>query len=228
MLKVAQCWDDGVVNDERLVKLLRKYQAKATFNLNPGLMEAERKPTSWDVFGEGWKGYSYHGFRAGKLGLNEIKEIYDGFQVASHCWRHENAGSIPDGDFLKAALDARHFLEDMFQRDCLGFAWPCGIYTPETCRLLKEAGFKYGRTVKNTDDVGAYEDSMALHSSCHYMDGRFFEKYQAAKANGKFYFWGHSYEMLEDDQLWDQLEQKIRYISQDPEAEWVNVVELVD
>ena len=35
-MKVVQCWDDGVVNDVRLTNLLRKYNAKATFNLNPG------------------------------------------------------------------------------------------------------------------------------------------------------------------------------------------------
>ena len=31
MVKVACCWDDGVVNDIRLISLLRKYKAKATF-----------------------------------------------------------------------------------------------------------------------------------------------------------------------------------------------------
>jgi hypothetical protein len=37
MIKVAQCWDDGVLNDLKLTELLRKYNAKATFNLNPAL-----------------------------------------------------------------------------------------------------------------------------------------------------------------------------------------------
>ena len=36
-MKIMQCWDDGVVNDEPLAALLRKYQAKATFNINPGI-----------------------------------------------------------------------------------------------------------------------------------------------------------------------------------------------
>ena len=38
MIKVAQCWDDGVATDIRLIEILRKYNAKATFNLCPGIM----------------------------------------------------------------------------------------------------------------------------------------------------------------------------------------------
>ena len=31
MIRVAQCWDDGVATDIRLTEILRKYNAKATF-----------------------------------------------------------------------------------------------------------------------------------------------------------------------------------------------------
>ena len=31
MVKVAQCWDDGVATDIRLIDILHKYNAKATF-----------------------------------------------------------------------------------------------------------------------------------------------------------------------------------------------------
>lgn len=227
MIKVVQCWDDGVVNDIRLCEMLRKYGAKATFNLNIGAMKEERIPTSWVPITD--KGWSFHGYRGGKVGLKELRKVYDGFEVASHCWMHENAGSIPDEVFLKSALAVRRYLEDVFEKECRGFAWPCGLYTAETCRLLREAGFAYGRTTRYADDVCAYDDPMALASNCHYQDGQFLQKYEKAKAAGCrfFYFWGHSYEMYEYDELWDQLEQKIRYISEDPEAEWANVVDIV-
>ena len=55
-------------------------------------------------------------------------------------------------------------------------------------------------------------------------------KYNKAKADGVkfFYFWGHSYEMFEYDPLWEQLEQKIRMITEDPDAEWANVIDVVE
>ena len=36
-MKLMQCWDDGVSTDVRLVSLLRRHGARATFNLNAGL-----------------------------------------------------------------------------------------------------------------------------------------------------------------------------------------------
>ena len=77
MVKVAQCWDDGVLNDLRLVELLRKYNAKATFNLNPALHEKSRRKVDGT--------YKFKGiYDAGKLSLDELTDVYEGFQVASH------------------------------------------------------------------------------------------------------------------------------------------------
>ncbi len=227
MMKVVQCWDDGVINDLRLTGMLRQYGAKATFNLNPGLMGEERIPCTWARPGD--TGWSHRGFRSGKLALKDIPEVYQGFELASHCWKHENAGSVPDTDWIKSALDARHYLEDIVQRPCRGFAWPCGVTTPETIRLLHENGFAYARNTKNTDNVTACTEPMELATNCHYQDGAFYRKYEEAKKNGckVFYFWGHSYEMFEYEPLWQQLEDKIRYITEDPDAEWANVIDIV-
>ena len=68
---------------------------------------------------------------------------------------------------------------------------------------------------------------MALRSSCHFLSPDFWRRYDEAKARGGvFYFWGHSYEIFEYDPLWDQLEGKLRLIAEDPDAEWIDVVDL--
>ena len=227
MIKVAQCWDDGVATDIRLVEILRKYNAKATFNLCPGTLAEETVKPFWTdpVLHTGW---SHNGFRGGAVGKKDLKAVYSGFQVASHCWRHETAGMIPDADFLKAALDARNFLEDVFQQECRGFAWPNGKHTPETERLLAEAGFRYGRTTANLADVTSNENPLALASSCHFHNWQFWKIFEEAKKTGVFYFWGHSYEMMEYPPLWERFEQKIKALSEDPEVEWVDVIDLPD
>ena len=52
-MKVVTCWDDAPVNDIRLVDILRRHGAKATFNLNPGLMHPELRGTNrWLAPGE--------------------------------------------------------------------------------------------------------------------------------------------------------------------------------
>ena len=226
-VKVCTCWDDGIVNDIRLADLFRKYGAKATFNLNPGLMDDVRHPNTWAPDGtSGWQ-YAHNGFRPGKLSLKDIPEVYAGFELASHCWRHENAGSIPDDEWIASALRARRYLEDIVQRPCTGFAWPCGVYTPGTVAKLREAGFTYGRTTAYTKDfLGDNPEPMALKSHCHFMNRDFWPRFNEEKARGGvFYFWGHSYEMYEFDELWNQLESRVRLLSEDPDVEWINVVD---
>ena len=97
-MKVVQCWDDGVVTDLRLIEILYKYNAKATFNLCPGLITDDRIEPHWVA--PGYNGWSYRGFRGGRVGGREMYQVYKDFQVASHCWKHECAGEVPDADFI--------------------------------------------------------------------------------------------------------------------------------
>ena len=226
MIKVAQCWDDGVATNIRLIEILHKYNAKATFNLCPGNMGEETVQPFWTdpVSHTGW---SHNGFRGGAVGKKDLKAVYSGFQVASHCWKHETAGWVSDQAFIKAAVDARNFLEDVFQQECRGFAWPFGDHTPETERLLTEAGFRYGRTTGNTNDVTGCGNLLAFDSSCHFLNRNFWQIFEEAKKTGVFYFWGHSYEMMDCPQIWERFELAIRLLSEDPDVEWVDVIDLV-
>ena len=97
MVKVAQCWDDGVLNDIKLTDLLRKYGAKATFNLNPALHYAKER------FHSGWK---YKDYSPGRLAWNEVTSVYEGFDVASHTMCHCNAGMVDDKVFFAEAVMA--------------------------------------------------------------------------------------------------------------------------
>lgn len=226
MVKVCCCFDDGVVNDIRLIEILRKYHAKATFNLNPGLMPEHTSSPQWTDFRQ-QKGF--HGFVNGNVGLKEMVDVYGDFQVASHGWLHLNALEVSPREFCRDAVRAREFLEDRFQRSCPGFAWPCGDRTAETERMLTEAGFIYGRTVEYTDDQAElYANPIALKSACHYLCREFYGHFQKAKEqNGVFYFWGHSYEMMDCEGLWQQTEARFAMLSADPEVQWIDVCDIV-
>lgn len=227
MIKVAQCWDDGVYTDVKLIDILRKYNAKATFNLCPGILPEDSIMPYWlELTDDSW---SHNGFRGGHVGKKELVEVYGDFQVASHCMHHEVAGHCEIEKFKAGALDARKYLEDLFQRECPGFAWPCGGVTDEAIEVLKENGFAYARTTQYTTDVTKNENPFRMDSNCHFKDGKFWTKFQEAKANGvgAFYFWGHSYEMLDSPGMWKQLEDKIAALSADPDVVWVDVVDLV-
>ena len=226
-VRVAQCWDDGVFTDIRLTDILKKHKAKATFNLCSGLTTDESVPYQW-LKSEPGKPVTVNSFNSGRVGKDRMMEVYGGFEVASHCDLHENAKTTDPQAFLESAMKSRRFLEDFFQKECRGFAWPYGTYTDETVKLLNEAGFAYGRTVENTDDVLSYVDPLRFVPTCHFLNRQFWQKYELAKnTTGVFYFWGHSYEMADFDPYWQNFSDMIAYISNDPEAEWVNVVDLL-
>ena len=216
MYRVAQCWDDGVVNDVKVAEICRQFGAKATFNLNPGLSQTQRMA--------GWK---YQDFEVFRLGKSEFKSVYEGFELASHTMTHPHPTKIDPEVFRKEAVDARHYIEDLKQRVQRGFAWPFGDFNEACAHILREEGFAYGRTTQYAEDILKTPDYMALPSHCHFADPEFEKKWQAAKKTGVFYFWGHSYEMKNDKALWDRYESLIRKISADPEAQWANVVDLV-
>ena len=66
MIKVAQCWDDGVYTDIKLIEILRKYNAKATFNLCPGTAGDVTTMPSWRAYDD--PSWSYQGFLGGRIG----------------------------------------------------------------------------------------------------------------------------------------------------------------
>ncbi|MBP5231819.1 MAG: polysaccharide deacetylase family protein [Planctomycetes bacterium] len=217
MYKVAQCWDDGVANDVIVAETCRKYGAKATFNINPATNKKDVRYANW----------KYQDFEVVKLSLAEMPSVYAGLTVASHTMTHPHPTAISLEEFRREAVDARKYIEDVWQREAPGFAWPYGENTPELRQVLRDAGFAYGRTCHNVEAVIPCADPMALHSNCHFLNPDFYAIWEKAKATGNFYFWGHSYEMKDDPALKAKYEKIVADISADPEAVWVDVVDLV-
>lgn len=216
-MKIYQSWDDGPVDDLRLIDLLHKYHAKAAFHLSPGLSDkCGRTRSLWP----------YRGYDVIHLAISEFKGVYEEFEVASHMFHHWGAQAHTLKEFIDDAIAGRCFLEDLFQKSCRGFAWPCGQVTAEAADGLRKEGFLYGRTVeKAKGSVYECADPMRLAPSCHFQDPDFYSIFEKSKEYGGFYFWGHSYEMMNDDSLWNEFERKLAFISETPGMVWENVSE---
>ena len=72
-------FDDGVIQDERLIALLNKYNLKATFNLNSSLLGLKG---GWEFNGK----FVNHT----KVLPTQVKELYKGHEVAVHTLTHPN------------------------------------------------------------------------------------------------------------------------------------------
>jgi len=215
-LVVVQCWDDGVTTDARLADILRRHGVRATFNLCAGLHEKGR------TFG-----WMHEGVEVFRMGLDEIREVYDGFSIANHGLTHQHLDQIAVETARYEIVKGREELQQFFGQSVRGFAWPFGSYNETVMELVREAGHIYARTAMSCDCPWPPENAMAFHPSCHFLAPDFWPRYEQAKKRGVFYFWGHSYEMT-GDAMWIDFEKIIERISADRESCWGEVADLFE
>lgn len=213
-MKLIQCWDDGVTTDTRLVDILRRHGAKATFNLNAGLHERRRR-LDW----------IYQDTEVWKLGMDEMREVYDGFSIANHSLTHPHLDEIPVDAARREIAEGRDRLEQFFGKSVTGFAYPFGTYNEAVMSMVSETGHLYARTVQVATHPFPPVDAMAFHPCCHFLAPDFWERYEQARDGGVFYFWGHSYEMVSES-MWASFDEAIARMSHDPMSCWQNIAEL--
>lgn len=212
-MKIATCWDDGVHDDVRLADLFRTYGARASFNLNAASHRAER-----------YVGWTRDGKDIYKLALPELREVYDGFLIANHTLSHPHLDRIAPDEARRNIEEGRDALEQIFGRAIRGFAYPFGSYNDAVKELVRESGHLYARTTGKVESIFPVEDPMAFHPNCHFLTEDFWRRFDAVhEADGVFYFWGHSYELVTEED-WRTMEDKISRLS--AAGEWVDLPDL--
>ncbi|MDA1044751.1 MAG: polysaccharide deacetylase family protein [Verrucomicrobia bacterium] len=216
-MKVMQCWDDGDVDDIRLVEILKRHQAKATFNINPGGSKSERR-----------MGHDFGGrYKVWRLALDEMPDVYRGFCIGGHSMTHPDLTAIDPKSALAELVDCKAYVAEHFDQTEFGMAYPGGNFNDAVKVLVRQAGYHYARTTLNVEHTLNTDDPMVLHTHCHFLNPDFWPKYLAAQqADRDFYFWGHTFELMNDDRRWDELEAMQARISEDPQSEWIDVIDL--
>jgi len=210
-IRIVQCWDDGVEDDIRLCELLREVGARASFNLNAGLHGARR--------GEVWR---YRGVKdVRRLARSELAGVYEGFTLANHTSTHPWPEKTLAEEWRREVIDGRARLQDWFGQEVAGFAYPYGQFPPHAVEAVAEAGHSYARTCLNATPSVPAADPWRLAPDAHFRDPELWACYLQAKEAGAeaFYFWGHSYEMVEEAD-WSDFAGLLRRFHDDPDAEW--------
>ena len=121
-------FDDGCVEDRRLVALFNQYGVKGTFNLNAGLRMESRLPQE------------------------EWAETYKGHEVACHTYLHPTIERSPLDQVVRQVLEDRLALEQLVGYPVRGLAYPNGSWAPEIAAVLPALGIRYARVVGDTHD----------------------------------------------------------------------------
>lgn len=215
-------YDDGVVQDIRLIKILDQYGIKGTFNINSGSYLAE------DATRE-----KYYG----RMKLSEAKELYinSGHEVAVHAFSHPFLEKLREDEILTEILEDRRSIEAHYGTLARGMAYPFGTYSNEVIDCLKKCGICYSRTVKSSENFKFPENWLELHPTCHHNNLRLMElakKFVEEKSiyssdNWLFYVWGHSYE-FDDKDNWEVIEKFAEYVGGKDDIWYATNIEIYD
>lgn len=215
-------YDDGVVQDIRLIGIMDKYGLKGTFNINTGLYLDENSVRE--------KFY-------GRMKLSEAKELYtnSGHEVAVHAFTHPFLEKLSSAEVITEIIEDRKNIETQYGTLARGMAYPFGTYSDDVIEDLKKCGICYSRTVRTTENFGFPENWLALHPTCHHNNPKLMElaKHFAEDApryssyNWMFYLWGHSYE-FDNNNNWEVIEKFAEYIGDREDIWYATNIEIYD
>jgi peptidoglycan-N-acetylglucosamine deacetylase len=211
-MKIIQSWDDGLISDIRLIEILHRYQAKATFCLNPGLYQENRS-----------FGWVHENSEVWRLSIHELGDVYHGFEIWSHSMTHPCLTDISENSLHWELKTSRHILEDIFQKPVKGFCYPFNTYNEFVKEAVRSAGYQWARGNQHHKTIFPPPDPLEFHPCCHFLNHDFWETYDRQKEKGNpFFFWGHSFE-LKNEAMWENFERMIAGISSDRDAQWAFV-----
>ena len=215
-------YDDGVVQDIRLIGILNQYGIKATFNIDTGLYVPEETQRE-----------RYYG----RMKLSEAKEIYtdSGHEVAVHALTHPFLERLKSAQVLTEILEDRKNIESQYGTLARGMAYPYGTFSDEVIEELKKCGICYSRTVKSTKNFKYPTNWLRLDPTCHHKDPalmelakRFVEENpRFVSETWMFYLWGHSYEFDNDDN-WNVIEEFAQYVGGKEDIWYATNIEVYD
>lgn len=215
-------YDDGVVQDIKLMELMKKYGVKGTFNISTGLYLPEDEVRE--------KFY-------GRLKLSEALSLYkdSGNEVAVHSFHHPFLEKLKPEHITFEIMEDRKNIEKQYLQLARGMAYPFGTYNDEVVDVLEKCGICYSRTTISTEKFRFPEKWLTLHPTCHHNNPKLMElaeKFMSEKPrylaeNWMFYLWGHSYEFDNNDN-WNVIEEFLEFVGGKDDIWYATNIEIYD
>ncbi|MBR0419821.1 MAG: polysaccharide deacetylase family protein [Erysipelotrichaceae bacterium] len=203
-------YDDGVIQDKRLLELFEKYNVKGTFNIGYGVL--------------GYKPEGPGPFSISKVEIEEVKELYKDQEVGGHSLYHSDLTSLGEPYMMYEILEDKQKLESLVEKPLQMFAYPFGLFNKNVKRVLKSAGYKGARTIRTTHRFDLPDDPFEIDPTCHHGDeklmslaGDFINS--ASLRPQLFFVWGHAYEFDKDDN-WDVMDEFLAYMDANRQDIW--------
>lgn len=214
-------FDDGLEQDKRIIQILNRYGIKCTFNLNAGLFGTKNRVgrignIGFLEYSEGstglktrFKNHDHH-----RIPADEIAQVYEGFEIASHGYKHEALALIKPEQMEESIRMDIEGLSKLTGYPIVGHAYPGGSSSDKVAACLKKHGIIYAREVLGTGSFSFPKDPLRYRSTSMVWNKKLFELAdQFSKADPEtgdllFYIWGHGYELDFGTELasWERFE----------------------
>ncbi len=217
-------FDDGMVADNRLVRLMNEYGLIGTFHLNSNKL--------------GTKDY---------LTKEEVKNIYKGHEVSGHTANHPNLPSLSKIDVIYEVVEDRKELERLTDYPVRGMSYPFGNTNDFVIEAISGLGIEYARTVGDTynfsipADFLKWQPTIHLFGKTNYIPndtandrrelGQFYQlttDFLKTNSLALFYVWGHSWEYEGPGNKWAEVEKFFKMVSKNPDIFYTTQIGLVD
>lgn len=206
---LTMSYDDGRIQDRKLIEIFNKYGIKGTFHINSGLFDDERR-----------------------IKADEIKELYKGHEISCHTLTHPTIERCPITEVIQQVLDDRKNLEKIVGYPVRGLSYPNGSVNKQIEEVLPFCGIKYSRIVGDSDDFSMPENPYRWESTCHHNHNLLknldtFLSLVKKQCLYLMYVWGHSYE-FDDKNNWDLIEEFCQKAGGKEEIWYCTNIELID
>lgn len=221
MLKIYTCfpggkhkvltmsYDDGKEEDRRLVQIFNENGIKGTFNINSGIKGDPKR-----------------------IPLEEMKELYEGHEVAVHTYTHPTIERCPNELIVEQVMEDRRILEKIVGYPVRGMAYPNGSYDQRILDMLPFLGIRYSRTVGSSENFAMPRNWLEWKATCHHNRDLMKHAETFAGLNKRqylylMYVWGHSYEFTNANN-WEVIEEFCKFIGGREDIWYATNIEIVD
>ncbi len=204
---VTMSYDDGVIQDVRLIEVFDKYNIRGTFHLNSG------------IFGKG-----------NRNSEDKIKEIYKNHEISVHGVKHETLANLPVQNIIHEIFEDRKALEKIAGYPVRGMSYANGSFNDTVCDTLKVCGIVYSRTTHATGGFALPDDFLKWHPTCHHRDSlECIERFNNLRYDKGhlLYIWGHAYE-FDNNNNWDLIEEACKRVSGHEHVWYATNIEVYD
>jgi peptidoglycan/xylan/chitin deacetylase (PgdA/CDA1 family) len=220
-------YDDGAMQDRKLVELMNKHHLIGTFHLNSNKLGSD-------------KDFNY-------LKKEEIKDLYKGHEVSVHSSNHPNLVVLSKIDVIYEILEDRKELERLVGYPVRGMAYPFGNTDDKVIEAMNGLGIEYARTVGDSYKFEIPKDFLRWFPTMHQFAKAYWEPNQPEKDKKEldlFYktiddflqakelavldIWGHSWEMGTDQNKWNETEKFFKLLADNQAIFYTSQIDLVD